>query len=121
MRRVLTRLQTRLHDIRPISDEWAGAAVVLGISCFVCICVWMALTRAAVILEGQYTKYTDTGEISYYTPGRDEEGIPRMVFVDVTDDPRAQEACRKEPPPYYLLFLDTFSSERVARCYVVDR
>jgi hypothetical protein len=64
----------------------------------------MVLTHIAIIRASLYKKYTDTGEISYYTAGRDEEGVPRMVFLDVTDDPRAQEACRTEPPPFSLLF-----------------
>jgi hypothetical protein len=81
----------------------------------------MVLTHIAIIRASLYKKYTDTGEISYYTAGRDEEGVPRMVFLDVTDDPRAQEACRTEPPPFSLLFLDAFSSEHVTPCYVVDR
>ena len=121
MRYVPTRLQCRLHDSRPISDEWVETAVVIAISCFACLCIWMALTHIAIIRASLYKKYTDTGEISYDPAGRDEEGVPRMVFLDVTDDPRAQEACRTEPPPFSLLFSRRVLTEHVTPCYVVGR
>ena len=108
-----------------LADRFLEALGYLSVICVLAGPFWLIWSVNLYLNGPYYTRYDDTGDIileSRIIAGEPLPGISPQTVFTVTDQPAAQEACRREPPPFYLLFFRTqFSSFENRPCYHTTR